>query len=135
MIWQGMARLSMQFQTFKNMGKKCHLFIKLTHSNEVNVFLEHSGIYYSTLKLSTCQKIVLTILWLKFYGNPIGEFSPLGSTIVVMKTSSTSSTSLLEPTSFHKTTFQPGFFKFLEKNSCIIWLGNMKSSNVIGSLC
>jgi hypothetical protein len=79
--------------------------------------------------------LYLTILWLKFYGNPIGAFSPLGSTIVVMKTSSTSSTSLLEPTSFHKTTFQPGFFKFLEKNSCIIWLGNMKSSNVIGSLC
>ncbi len=42
-----------------------------------------------------------------------------------------SSTSLLEPASFHKTTFQPKFFKFLEKNSCIIWLGNMKSSNVM----
>ncbi len=81
------------------------------------------------------DRLYLKILSLQFYGNSIGAVSQLGSTIVVMKTSSIFSTSLLEPASFHKTTFKPGFFKFSKKNSCIIWLGNMKGLNVIGSLC
>ncbi len=43
-------------------------------------------------------------------GIPTKAFSPCGSIVVVMKTSSTSTTS------FCKITFEPSFFKLLEKN-------------------
>ncbi len=48
-------------------------------------------------------------------GNPTGTFSPLGFIVVMMKTSSISTTSLLEQASFCKTTFQPNFFKSSKK--------------------
>jgi hypothetical protein len=46
-------------------------------------------------------------------GSPIGALSPLGSTIVVMKTSSKFATSLLKQASFRKTTFHPNYSKSL----------------------
>jgi hypothetical protein len=70
------------------------------------------------LKNHLCAKKIVFV-W-QFYGNSIEAISSLGSTIVVMKTSFTSSTTLQEPTSFHKTTFQPSFFKFSKKKSYIV---------------
>ncbi len=52
--------------------------------------------------------------------NPIGAFKPSISTVFVINTSFIFTTSLLERTSFYKTTFQPSFFKSFEKNTCVI---------------
>jgi hypothetical protein len=68
-------------------------------------------------------------------GNPIGTLYPPGSIIVVMKTFSTLPTSLLKWASFHQITFQLNFFKSFKKNTCVTWLGKMKSSKSIGNLC
>ncbi len=68
-------------------------------------------------------------------GSPIGAFNPHGSIVIVMKTSSTFATSFLKWASFRRTTFQPGFLKFFRKKTCVTWLGNMKGSDVNGSLC
>jgi hypothetical protein len=49
-------------------------------------------------------------------GIPTKAFSPCGSIVVVMKTSYTSTTSFFEHAFFCKITFEPSFFKLLEKN-------------------
>jgi hypothetical protein len=98
--------------------------MKLKPSNEVNVILEYNGIYSSTSKLIHAKKLLLfnksmllsKVLYLEVGGNPIGIFNPHGSIVVVMKTFFPFPNSFLEWVSFYKTTFQPGFFKFLEKN-------------------
>ncbi len=68
-------------------------------------------------------------------GSPIGALSSPCSIVVVMKTSSNSTTSLLKWASFRKTTFHLGFFKSLKKNTCVTWLRKMKDLDDISSLC
>jgi hypothetical protein len=52
-------------------------------------------------------------------GEPIGALKPPPSIIVVMNTYFISIIFFLKQISFHKTTFQPSFFKSLKKNTCV----------------
>ncbi len=52
-------------------------------------------------------------------GNLVGVVKPPTSIVVVMKIFFVSATYLLDCASFFKITFQPGFFKSSEKNTCV----------------
>ncbi len=132
--WFGKVWLDFQsnFEPSKTWAKNV-IYLSNSHIQMRSMFSWNTMENINQLKNHLCAKKIVFV-W-QFYGNSIEAISSLGSTIVVMKTSFTSSTTLQEPTSFHKTTFQPSFFKFSKKKSYIVWLGNMKGSNIISSLC
>jgi hypothetical protein len=64
--------------------------------------------------MAPIKNVVLGVI-----GNLVGAVKPPASIVVVMKTFYVSTTSFLDRASFFKITFQLGFFKSSEKNTCV----------------
>jgi len=155
-----MCKLSFQFQTFKDMDKKCVMLIinlnlqmnfKWSHYISWNVehnklcnyllkfFVDARRLYFSNNYMSPIKDCILGD-----GGSPIGTISPPSSIVVVMKTSSTFATSVLEWASFCKTIL---VFKVIKKEYLsLIWKNDKchqqpmlkidnKEPNIISHIC